>query len=334
MPPLAGRTPLRVTDIRPVLDPESGPEENMRRALIQSSFAGVSAIALTAAVTLSVSGAFFPLTTHVVDLRQGAQVFRNRCASCHSLSGEGREGLGPSLAGIGKRATTRVAGQSAEEYLYESIVRPSAFRASLDSGEMPENLSHDMSGSDLVNVTAYLCSQGGVVPYRRLLTLPNRFPRSQGPSATRLELASVERGKRLFFETLDCVKCHAWDESPGSGLRGPSLANAGIHSRAYLQQQIISPSSHVAETFRTWIVHQDGAVLSGRKLPAEDGRVRLLTTDTAGRLCVQDFAASELEPFESGDVVQALPTSPMPPYADRIGVEDVSALVDFLLTLN
>lgn len=59
----------------------------------------------------------------------GQDLFRSSatgCSVCHSLD-PGIELVGPSLAGIGVEAASRVAGVSAEEYLRESIVEPDAY---------------------------------------------------------------------------------------------------------------------------------------------------------------------------------------------------------------
>jgi hypothetical protein len=54
---------------------------------------------------------------------QGQQVFNARCATCHALVPDTII-IGPSLAGVATRAETRVDGQTAEEYLQLSVLRP------------------------------------------------------------------------------------------------------------------------------------------------------------------------------------------------------------------
>lgn len=46
------------------------------------------------------------------------------CATCHSL--DGTQLVGPTLQGVAGRAATRVEGESAEEYLHQSLVEPNA----------------------------------------------------------------------------------------------------------------------------------------------------------------------------------------------------------------
>ncbi len=47
------------------------------------------------------------------------------CATCHSV--DGTQLVGPTLQGIAGRAATRVQGESAEQYLHQSMVEPNAY---------------------------------------------------------------------------------------------------------------------------------------------------------------------------------------------------------------
>jgi cytochrome c2 len=88
------------------------------------------------------------------DPADGELVFEeNGCDSCHSLE-EGVDGAGPSLAGIANIAAERVEGQSAEEYLYEAIVNPSAHIVEGYNDIMP---AYDTLGEQNLNdLIAYL----------------------------------------------------------------------------------------------------------------------------------------------------------------------------------
>lgn len=48
------------------------------------------------------------------------------CITCHSLTPD-EVVVGPSLAGVGSRAESRVEGKNAEEYLRQSILEPNAY---------------------------------------------------------------------------------------------------------------------------------------------------------------------------------------------------------------
>jgi len=76
------------------------------------------------------------------------------CASCHSL--DGSIVVGPSLQGVAAVAGTRVAGQSAGEYLYESIVSPAAYIVSGYNNVMYSQYRQAFSPQQLADLVAYL----------------------------------------------------------------------------------------------------------------------------------------------------------------------------------
>lgn len=95
------------------------------------------------------------ITTQAVgDAVNGEVVYQETgCAGCHSVEA-GVDGAGPSLAGIATRALTTVEGQSAEAYIREAIVHPSAYVVEGYGDIMP---AYDtLSESDLNDLIAYL----------------------------------------------------------------------------------------------------------------------------------------------------------------------------------
>lgn len=106
------------------------------------------------------------------DAARGEQLFAQQvkqasgsnasCTACHSLV-PGEVKTGPSLAGVAARAETRVAGETAEQYIRQSIQQPNAFivpdnPAYVANGKslMPEGLGNLMSDQDLADLIAYL----------------------------------------------------------------------------------------------------------------------------------------------------------------------------------
>lgn len=78
------------------------------------------------------------------------------CNTCHSLE-EGVTLVGPSHAGMGTRAATAVAGQSAEEFLHESIVDPNAvITDGFTAGVMYPAFGTDLSDQEIADLVAYL----------------------------------------------------------------------------------------------------------------------------------------------------------------------------------
>jgi cytochrome c2 len=75
------------------------------------------------------------------------------CITCHSLEA-GKTLVGPSMAGIAGRAGSTVSGQSADQYLRQSLAAPDAYTVTgFQKGVMPKPTLTDKQASDLV---AYL----------------------------------------------------------------------------------------------------------------------------------------------------------------------------------
>jgi cytochrome c2 len=78
------------------------------------------------------------------------------CATCHRVNSEAPL-IGPGLLGIATRAAERVAGESAEEYLYLAIVQPDAYVvAGFPNNLMPETYADVWSAEELGDLVAYL----------------------------------------------------------------------------------------------------------------------------------------------------------------------------------
>lgn len=78
------------------------------------------------------------------------------CITCHSLEA-GVTLVGPSMAGIGSRAGTAVAGQTAEEYLRTSILEPNAHLVEgFGEGLMPKTWGDNLSQEQIDQLIAYM----------------------------------------------------------------------------------------------------------------------------------------------------------------------------------
>lgn len=97
------------------------------------------------------------------DAERGAAIFNAMhdgapaCSTCHLL--EGRGGAGPSLAGLGAAAGARVRGQSAEEYIYNSIVRPARHIVQGYSNIMYNSYDEKLSAQQIADLITFLLSQ-------------------------------------------------------------------------------------------------------------------------------------------------------------------------------
>jgi mono/diheme cytochrome c family protein len=84
------------------------------------------------------------------------------CQQCHSLDGS-EQTAGPDIAptwqGVSGRAGDRVPGLSAEEYLRESIMDPSAYIVEGYSDIMPKGYRFLLSEEDIDSLVAFLLTQ-------------------------------------------------------------------------------------------------------------------------------------------------------------------------------
>lgn len=78
------------------------------------------------------------------------------CATCHSRV-PGQTLVGPFMAGVGTRAGSEVAGQTAEDYLHEAIVDPDAHVVEGFSPRiMYANYAKDLTDEQIDDLVAYL----------------------------------------------------------------------------------------------------------------------------------------------------------------------------------
>ena len=105
--------------------------------------------------------AFDRLDLDLADAGSGQKLFNQSnneapaCAACHAISGTGSS-IGNSLAGLAAVAAERVAGQSAAEYLYWSIVRPGQHLVAGYSNLMYADYEGSLEAADLADLIAYL----------------------------------------------------------------------------------------------------------------------------------------------------------------------------------
>ena len=127
----------------------------MRKSLL------LSIILLLTGLLAACGGAAEPTPAPTLDpeLARGKRVFEVNCGACHSVSPD-TVLVGPSLAGIGTSAASRVDGLDARAYLYTSIMRPGDYLVDGFQDLMPSTLAKSLSGEDIDAVVAYLMAQG------------------------------------------------------------------------------------------------------------------------------------------------------------------------------
>ncbi|MCE2473634.1 MAG: c-type cytochrome [Anaerolineae bacterium] len=77
------------------------------------------------------------------------------CSACHAISGASSS-IGDSLAGLADVAADRVAGQSAQEYLYWSILRPGQHIVAGYSNIMYAGYEVSLEAADIADLIAFL----------------------------------------------------------------------------------------------------------------------------------------------------------------------------------
>jgi nitrite reductase (NO-forming)/hydroxylamine reductase len=98
-----------------------------------------------------------------------AAVTKGGCGACHVMPGvpNAMGVVGPDMTSIGSEAATRVPGQTAEEYIHESIVNPNAHTApkcpfgACVAGTMPANIEQLLSPEEIDTIVQYLLTQQG-----------------------------------------------------------------------------------------------------------------------------------------------------------------------------
>lgn len=80
------------------------------------------------------------------------------CADCHTISGLSDGTVGPPLDGLADRAGDRVPGLSAEEYIRQSLLEPSAYVVEGYDDLMPANIAEEFSEEEFENLMAFLLS--------------------------------------------------------------------------------------------------------------------------------------------------------------------------------
>ncbi|MCY3779074.1 MAG: c-type cytochrome [Chloroflexi bacterium] len=105
--------------------------------------------------------AFADLDFGLADAGSGEKLFKQSnneapaCSACHSITGES-SGIGNTLANVGALAGGRVAGQSAEEYLFWSILRPGQHLVAGYSNIMYAGYEDSLEAADIADLIAYL----------------------------------------------------------------------------------------------------------------------------------------------------------------------------------
>lgn len=177
----------------------------------------------------------------------GEEVFLSTEAGCQACHGLGQEGLrAPDLAGIGARAANIVPGQSAEEYIHESLVDPCAFVVEGYDCIMPQTLAQTLGTAKITALIAFLQSLGGEITVS--LT-------AEAVESSSSEAAGVSPGiegttaEEIFANAApSCATCHQLDTLNAAGAVGPDLSQVGARlTPDEIRESILMPDAVIAE---------------------------------------------------------------------------------------
>ncbi|MDO8463913.1 MAG: c-type cytochrome [Gallionella sp.] len=186
----------------------------------------------------------------------GSKIYNSKgtCTLCHNAMGRA-----PMLGKIGtvsaerlKDARYKGTAKTVEEYLKESLVKPSAFVVSgfgKSGTNDTESPMPDVTGggiglneAELASVIAYLQDSGGAEVTVTIPAMP-----APGAEAPKKEEAPLKTAEEVIAK-YTCGACHVVAGQTGSV--GPSLAKIGAtKNKEYLRQAILDPDAVIAKGF-------------------------------------------------------------------------------------
>lgn len=269
----------------------------------------------------------YPSKLPQAQLAQGKEAFEKYCLKCHSLQA-GESGFGPSLHAIASTAATRRPGLSAQEYLWESVVDPAAFKAS--EGLMPVGLAAEIGKEKLFQIVCYLLSTGNNNDFAPLWNVSKDWqaPAKQDTGPTHWSLEKLYNGKEVFYGKGKCAECHILNPvNAADHLLAPNLSGVGVNDEAYLAESLKCPSCYLSPGYRFGKAILNDELVSGRLI--EDGdKITIINRSQDG------FAISEFSK-EDGVEWSETKTSLMPAYSDgALTTEENEHLILFLKSLR
>ncbi|MCC6799644.1 MAG: c-type cytochrome [Anaerolineae bacterium] len=188
----------------------------------------------------------------------GEALFASTCAGCHGA----QDGAGPALTGMADRAATRVAGMSAEEYIHESIVDPSAHVVEGFADIMPKQYGDQFSEDELNSLVAYIMHAGSASGGETEATAEATTEATEESGAA--AAGDPAAGEALFAPT--CAGCHGAQDGAGPALTGMGKRAAtrveGMSAEEYIHESIVDPSAYVVEGFADIMPKQYGTQFS------------------------------------------------------------------------
>ena len=187
----------------------------------------------------------------------GGRIYNGKgtCTLCHNSMG--RAPMLDKIATVAaenlKNPNYRGAAKTVEEYLHESLVKPSAFvpagfgKAGSNDTESPmpdvTGGGIGLSEAELKAVIAYLQDSGGAEVTVTIPAMP-----AAGAEAPKAEEAAPLKTAEEVIAKYTCGACHI--VAGQTGALGPSLAKIGAtKNKEYLRQALLDPDAVIAKGF-------------------------------------------------------------------------------------
>jgi mono/diheme cytochrome c family protein len=179
-------------------------------------------------------------------VKAGEEIYKTKgtCEICHRIGQKGTRA--PDLAGVGARAAKAKPGQSAKQYLLESLINPGAFVVEGYPPIMPavDKPPIALNRSEVWALTAFLESLGGTVDVT-LNDIPATVGAGGGGGAAAAAVVKIpgdpKLGKAVFMGKGTCLACHKAGDVPGTPV-GPDLSQiARIQTPDYIMSKILDP---------------------------------------------------------------------------------------------
>jgi len=198
------------------------------------------------------------------EVNAGEDLFfgKAQCFRCHSVGKHGDADYGPNLEDIGLRARSRAKDRDldvASDYLVESILHPAAYVVPGYANDMAEVYRPpvDIGKKELVEVVAYLQSQGGKVDLWEI-NIPDASVHKPAAPGLPIQPRNAVAGRELFMDMFSCASCHRTGER-GGGV-GPELTHIGAYrDEAFFMREILDPSAVVPSGYRPIVLDLKGA---------------------------------------------------------------------------
>jgi putative membrane-bound dehydrogenase-like protein len=164
--------------------------------------------------------------------------------------------------------------------------------------------------------------------------VPEFEPEELRRAATRANI-DLEKGRKLFTETLGCIKCHTLgrEDEP----KGPFLGDAGGRFDAkHLVESIVKPGAKIAQGFASERILTKSSSAGGGTGGADGDYLGFVTKETADEVHLRD-ASGKVTVIDKKTITKRTPQqgSIMPDgLADNLGLDEFGSLLGFLQSLK